>query len=103
MVQTDPGNSNYTITSANKNHTGRYRCEAAVTAPGLSTYKTSYTVDVIVRCKSRLFIKLVFLVSFNAAVEASRFVSFLLILSFILLLCARYFCFLRISYFIFKL
>ena len=54
-VQKDPDNSNYTITSANKNHTGTYRCEAVVTAPGLSTYKTSYTVGVIVRCKSTYF------------------------------------------------
>ena len=64
-VQADPNNSNFTITSASRNHTGTYRCEAVVTAPGLNTYKTSYTVGVIVRCKSSLFIQLVFLVSFN--------------------------------------
>lgn len=55
-VQKDPDNSNYTIASANRNHTGTYRCEAAVTAPGLSAYKTSYTVDVTVRCESKSFI-----------------------------------------------
>lgn len=50
-VQEDPNNSTYMITSANKNHTGTYKCEAVVTAPGLGPYRTDYTVAVIVRCK----------------------------------------------------
>ncbi|KAL9964649.1 hypothetical protein ACROYT_G028323 [Oculina patagonica] len=50
-VQKDPDNSNYTITSATRSHTGTYKCEAVVTAPGLSTYKTSYSVRVKVRFK----------------------------------------------------
>ena len=50
-VQQDPNNSNYIITSANKNHAGTYRCEAVVTAPGLGPYRTNYTVAVTVRCK----------------------------------------------------
>ena len=50
-VQEDAGNSNYTISSATKNHAGRYKCVAAVTAPGLSLNTAEYTVDVTVRCK----------------------------------------------------
>ena len=50
-VQEDAGNSNYTISSAKKNHAGRYRCVAAVTAPGLSINTAEYAVDVTVRCK----------------------------------------------------
>ncbi|KAL9964639.1 hypothetical protein ACROYT_G028311 [Oculina patagonica] len=50
-VQEDPNNSNYTITSANKNHAGTYRCEAVVTAPGLNINSTEYTVAVTVRFK----------------------------------------------------
>ena len=50
-VQEDPNNSNFTIALANKNHTGSYKCEAVVTAPGLVPYKTDDTVAVIVRCK----------------------------------------------------
>ena len=50
-VQEDPNKSNFTIASANKNHTGTYKCEAVVTAPGLGPYRTDYTVAVRVRCK----------------------------------------------------
>ncbi|XP_078351544.1 uncharacterized protein LOC144636256 isoform X3 [Oculina patagonica] len=48
-VQEDPNNSNYTITSATRNHAGTYRCEAVVTAPGLSINPAEYTVAVTVR------------------------------------------------------
>ncbi|KAL9964612.1 hypothetical protein ACROYT_G028274 [Oculina patagonica] len=50
-VQQDPNNSNYTITSANRNHAGTYRCEAVVTAPGLIVNPAEYTVAVTVRFK----------------------------------------------------
>ena len=50
-LQEDPNNSNFTIALANKNHTGTYKCEAVVTAPGLGPYRTDYTVAVKVRCK----------------------------------------------------
>ena len=50
-VQEDAGNSNYTISSAKRSNTGRYKCVAAVTAPGLSLNTAEYTVDVTVRCK----------------------------------------------------
>ena len=50
-IQEDPDKSNYTITTANRNHAGAYRCEAVVTAPGLGPYRTDYSVDVTVRCK----------------------------------------------------
>ncbi|XP_078351543.1 fibroblast growth factor receptor 3-like isoform X2 [Oculina patagonica] len=50
-VQEDPNNSNYTITSATRNHAGTYRCEAVVTAPGLSINPAEYTVAVTVRFK----------------------------------------------------
>ena len=42
--------SNYTIASANKDHTGRYICTATVTAPGVR-HSVDYFVDVKVRCK----------------------------------------------------
>ncbi|XP_078379844.1 hemicentin-1-like [Oculina patagonica] len=48
-VQEDPNNSNYTITSATRNHAGTYRCEAVVTAPGLNINPAEYTVAVTVR------------------------------------------------------
>ncbi|XP_078379822.1 hemicentin-2-like isoform X2 [Oculina patagonica] len=50
-VQEDPNNSNYTITSATRNHAGTYTCEAVVTAPGLSINHAEYTVAVTVRFK----------------------------------------------------
>ena len=43
--------SNFTITSANKNHVGRYACTAQVFAPGLGAYSKDYSVEVLVRCK----------------------------------------------------
>ena len=50
-VQEVAVNSNYTISSAKKNDAGRYKCVAAVTAPGLSINTAEYAVDVTVRCK----------------------------------------------------
>ncbi|XP_068687447.1 uncharacterized protein [Montipora foliosa] len=41
--------SNYTISSAKKEDRGRYKCTAEVDAPGLSTYRASYSVDVKVK------------------------------------------------------
>ncbi|PFX11476.1 Hemicentin-2, partial [Stylophora pistillata] len=49
-IQEDPNNSNYTITSANRNDAGTYRCEAIVSAPTLGQYSAPYTVQVTVRC-----------------------------------------------------
>jgi len=50
-VQEDAHNSNFTITPAKRTDAGRYRCVAAVSAPGLGTNTAEYTVDVTVRCK----------------------------------------------------
>ncbi|XP_078379865.1 protein turtle homolog B-like isoform X3 [Oculina patagonica] len=50
-VQQDPNNSNYTITSATRNHAGTYRCEAVVTAPGLIVNPAEHTFAVTVRFK----------------------------------------------------
>ena len=54
QVQHDADKSNYTITSANRNHAGTYRCQAVVSAPGLGSYRTDYTVRFTVRCKFTL-------------------------------------------------
>ena len=48
--------SNYTIASANKIHTGLYTCAATVNASGLGQYSDVYSVDVKVRCKLPSFI-----------------------------------------------
>ena len=48
--------SNYTIASANKDHTGTYTCTATVTAQGLGQYSDSYSVEVRVKCKFPSFI-----------------------------------------------
>ncbi|XP_022777509.1 neural cell adhesion molecule 1-A-like, partial [Stylophora pistillata] len=48
-IQEDPNNSNYTITSANRNDAGTYRCEAVVIAPTLGQYSVPYSVQVSVR------------------------------------------------------
>ena len=48
--------SNYTIASANKDHTGVYTCTATVTAPGVVQHSVDYSVDVRVRCKLPSFI-----------------------------------------------
>jgi len=50
-VQEDADNSNFTITRAKRTDAGKYRCVAAVNAPGLATNTAEYTVDVTVRCK----------------------------------------------------
>ena len=55
IVQTN-AESNYTIASANKDHTGTYTCTATVTAPGLGQYPDSYSVEVRVKCKFPSFI-----------------------------------------------
>ena len=43
--------SNYTIASANKDHTGSYTCTAAVSAPGVGQFSDVYSVDVKVKCE----------------------------------------------------
>ena len=55
IVQTN-AESNYTIASANKDHTGTYTCTATVTAQELGPYYDSYLVEVRVKCKFPSFI-----------------------------------------------
>lgn len=50
-IQEDPNSSNYTITSANRNDAGKYRCEAVVNATTLGQYSVPYSVQVTVRFK----------------------------------------------------